>query len=118
MPRCAPESRQSSKGGLRRTANLTVDGMRYVSSLLLGITALWTPAAIAEPPEADHQTEALATVDIPAQPLSSALSAFGAQTGEVLIILTPPGLLAGKRAPALSATGPVDDLLRALLLDT
>lgn len=92
--------------------------MRYVSSLLLGAAALWAPAAMAEPPEAGHQSQVLATVDIPQQPLSSALSAFGAQTGEVLVILTPPGLLAGKRAPALRATAPVDELLRALLLDT
>lgn len=112
------ESRERSRCCSNNAANPIDDGMRYVSSLLLGVTALWTPAAIAEPPKAGHQRQGLVTVDIPTQPLSSALSTFAAQTGEVLVILTPPGMLAGKRAPALSATAPVDDLLRALLADT
>lgn len=93
--------------------------MRYVGSLLLAWAILSAPAALAAGPHnAGLAAGDMVAVDIAAQPLSAALNSFAAQSGAILIILTPEGMLAGKKAPALAATGSVDELLARLLTGT
>lgn len=90
--------------------------LQRFGSLLLSWVMVCAPSGFAEgagpyvAPPADF-----VTVDIAAQPLSAALNTFAAQSGAILIILTPEGLLAEKHAASLVGVGPADQLLARLL---
>lgn len=88
---------------------------RVLAAMLLGSTCFAT-VFLPLPRAANAQVSRQATFDIPAGTLSSALAAFGRQSG--MQVTYAPEIAAGRRSPGVTGTVPVNEAIVQILHGT
>lgn len=90
-------------------------GARVLAAVLMSSTSVGT-ALLAMPHRANAQETRQATFAIPAGTLSSALAAFGRQSG--MQVTYAPEIAAGRRSPGMTGTAPLNEAIIQILRGT